>query len=456
MKEKSEIFLEASEIAMDRRHRQILNFNISRYDQAVNSGKKKYRDFKNARDYASEVKDDVLHHLEEYLDQFSRKIESRGAHVFRASDSQKALEIILNIIVENQAKLAVKSKSMVTEEISFNEFAGRSGVKAVETDLGEFIVQVAGEKPYHILTPAMHKSKEDVAALFHREFGLPEQSAPSEIASFVRNYLRKIFPEADIGVTGANFLVADIGGIGLTENEGNGCMTVSFPRIHLVIAGMERVLPSVSQLPFFYQWLAVHGTGQNISAYNSLISGPATSTEHDGPEKMFVILLDNRRSRIMAEEEYKTALKCIRCGSCLSACPVYTNVGGYTFGTTYTGPIGSVITPFLENMDDFGHLPFACSLCGKCSEVCPVKIPLHELMLLLRKKKVEESPDPIRWKGTMKLYSRIFMKRKRLEMVKGNMINSLKGITPDPLGKYKNTADLSPSSFSKLWKIQNR
>jgi len=456
MKEQRDIFLQASEIALDRRHRRILNYNISRYDQTVVNGKKKYVDFRGARDFASSVKDDALAGLEAYTEQFCRKMESRGVRVFRAVRRQEALEIIREIIRENQSLLAVKSKSMVTEEIGFNEFSHTMGVKAVETDLGEFIVQVAGEKPYHILTPAMHKSKEDVALLFSREFQLPEHSTPAEIATFVRKYLRVVFAEADIGVTGANFLVADVGGVALTENEGNGCMTVSFPKVHLVIAGMERIIPSVAQLPFFFQWLAVHGTGQNLSAYNSMLLGPATHSEIDGPEKMYVILLDNGRSRLLEEEEWKEALKCIRCGACLNACPVYTNVGGYTYGTTYTGPIGSVISPVMEGLKEWGHLPFACSLCGKCTEVCPVKIPLHELILLLRKKKEEMHPDSLLWKGSINLYMRLLLRRKRMDMVNGKLRNLLKRRLPDPLGKYRQTADFSHLSFSKQWKIQNR
>ncbi len=456
MKNKEHIFLKDSEIAFDRRHRKILSYNISKYDQAVNRGKKRYSDFQAARQYASCVKEDVVTHLPEYLTQFEEQIKSRGAEVIWASDSNSALESIGQILEENNCRLIVKSKSMITEEIGFNEFAGELNKEAVETDLGEFIVQTAGEKPYHILTPAMHKSKEDVARLFNLKFELPADAPPERIAGFVRQRLRKIFREADVGVTGANFIVADIGGIGLTENEGNGLMTVSFPRLHIVLAGIERVLPSVRQLPFFFQWLGVHGTGQNLSAYNSLILGPKTSDETDGPEKMVVILLDNRRSKLLAEGEESLALKCIRCGACLNACPIYKNAGGYTYASPYSGPVGSVITPFYRGFNDYGHLSFACSLCGRCSEVCPVKIPLHELLLLNRKRKIEKFSSSVIWKHGMKAYRYAFMKRGRLDFLQGKSKNFMVSLFRSVMGDMKTLPMFAEKSFTKQYKSLNK
>jgi L-lactate dehydrogenase complex protein LldF len=455
MNKRERTFIQASEIAFDRRHRKILNFNILKHEQSVTAGKEKYIHFDTSRQYAKGVKKKSSENIPEYLVRFEKKIESRGAEVLWAKDSNKALRIIQNILKENHSALIVKSKSMITEEIGFNEFAGAMKTESVETDLGEFIVQTAGEKPYHILTPAMHKSKEDVAELFNREFHLPRHSQPHEIAAFVREHLRKVFSEADVGVTGANFIVADIGGIGLTENEGNGLMSVSFPKIHIVIAGIERIIPSVKHLPFFFQWLAVHGTGQNISAYNSLLLGPRCSGEIDGPEKMFVILLDNGRSNILEDDEINQALTCIRCGSCLNACPIYKNVGGYTYASTYTGPIGSVITPFFKGFNNFGHLSFACTLCRKCTEICPVEIPLHELILLNRKRMAEKYPSSGLWKKGMKFYSFTFRKRRRLDLLQGKYKNVISHSIPHPFGKYRKTPEFASGSFSKQWKLLN-
>jgi L-lactate dehydrogenase complex protein LldF len=302
----------------------------------------------------------------------------------------------------------------------------------------------------------MHKSKEDIARLFNEKFGMQKNASPGEITAFVRKRLRNQFINAEAGVSGANFIVADVGGIGLTENEGNGLMTVSFPKIHIVIAGIERVIPSVSQLPFFFQWLGVHGTGQNISAYNSLLLGPKSNKETDGPEKMYVILLDNRRSSLFAENEESQALKCIRCGACLNSCPVYKNVGGYTYSTTYSGPIGSVITPFYNGFRDYGHLSFACSLCGRCSEVCPVKIPLHELLLLNRRRKVEHYESAFVWNKGMKAYQFTFRNRKRIDFVNGVFKNKLILITPNLMGQMKKMPHFTPESFNQKWKSINQ
>lgn len=450
------IFLKESEICFDSDHRARINYNISKYDESVSRGKKRYAGFNQARQYASDIKDNVILNLPEYLEEFENNIKSRGAQVLWAGNSLDAISYVRKILQVNNTKLLVKTKSMVSEEIGFNKNTESWGIETVETDLGEFIVQTAGEKPYHIVTPAMHKSKEDVAQLFTEKFGMHENASPAEIAAFVRSRLRNQFIMAETGVSGANFIIADIGGIGLTENEGNGLMTVSFPKVHIVIAGIERVIPSVSQLPFFLQWLGVHGTGQNISAYNSLLLGPKNNKETDGPEKMYVILLDNRRSTIFSEKEESQALKCIRCGACLNVCPVYKNVGGYTYSATYSGPIGSVITPFFSGFRDYGHLSFACSLCGKCSEVCPVKIPLHELLLLNRQRKVEYYGSSFVWKRGMRAYRYAFKNRKRIDFVNGDLKNDLMSIMPNLMGKMKKTPHFAAESFNQKLKSKNK
>jgi L-lactate dehydrogenase complex protein LldF len=445
-------FLKDSVIAYDLNHRKILNFNISKYDQAFKKGIKRYIHYKESRRFASQVKANAIANLAGYLREFEKNIKSRGAEVIWATDTISAIQTIHQILKENNTRLIVKSKSMITEEIGFNESAEKEKIEAVETDLGEFIVQTAGEKPYHILTPAMHKSKENVAALFHHKFGTKENATPEEIASYVRIHLRKLFTEADACMTGANFIVADIGGISLTENEGNGLMSVSFPRLHIVLAGIERVIPSVKYLPFFFQWLGVHGTGQHISAYNSLLLGPRSISEKDGPEKMVVILLDNRRSTILAQKEEYQALKCIRCGTCLNACPVYRNIGGYTYSATYTGPIGSLITPFSLGFKEFGHLSYACSLCGKCTEACPVQIPLHEMLLLNRKRKRESSHTPFTWDSGMKIFRYIFLKRKRIDFFNSRLKNKILRMNKAPFGEKKESPDFAATSFSQQWK----
>lgn len=394
MTQSSKFTHDAKAIAFDIQHRNTIKFNISRYDRAVKVGMERYNNLGKAKTNAAAIKRDVLQHWEKYLIQFEEKISARGVQVLWAKDAGEATAYIENILRENDAHLLVKSKSMTTEEIELNHIAENVGCESVETDLGEFIVQLAGEKPYHIVTPAMHKSKGDIARLFNEKFGTPIDSTPEEMTEYVRQVLRKKYTTAQVGVTGANFLIADIGGISVTENEGNGLMTTAFPKVHIVLAGIEKIIPSMTQLGLFYPLLAAHGTGQQITAYNTIFTGPRQSNEVDGPEKMIVILLDNGRTAVYNDNEAYESLACIRCGACLNGCPVYKTIGGYTYDTTYSGPIGSVLTPFLRGFKDFSHLSFASSLCGKCVDVCPVKIPLTDILLSNRRQSVEHNLRP--------------------------------------------------------------
>ncbi len=452
MSKQKEIFLEESKIAFDLKHRKTINFNIGRYDEAVAKGKLRYASLKTARNKASFVKDDVVANLADYLEIFEKNAQKNNIQVIWARDSGEALKEIIGLLKANNTEMLVKSKSMISEELELNEHLEKNHIEPVETDLGEFIVQVAGEKPYHILTPAMHKSKEDVAELFTEKFDMPPGSTPTEIARYVRKILREKFTMAQAGITGANFLVADVGGILLTENEGNGFMSVAFPKLHIVIAGIEKILPSVKDLPLFLPLLATMGTGQQITVYNSLITGPRKPGETNGPEKMVVILLDNKRSEIANEKEHFKSLKCIRCGACLNACPIYRNVGGYTYNSTYGGPIGSVITPFMKGFEQYNHLSYACTVCGACSEVCPVKIPLHDLLLLNRKKAVEQVGGEFMWNIGMKAYGWALKKRSNLDLLKGPVKNKLAKLGKNALGDQKEFPEFAKKSFSEIWK----
>lgn len=341
---------------------------------------------------------------------------------------------------------------MTTEEIDLNEKAAEVGCESVETDLGEFIVQLAGEKPYHIVTPAMHKSRHDIAKLFHEKLNTPLESTPTEMTNHVRSILREKYLKADIGVTGANFLIADIGGIALTENEGNGVMSTSFPKIHIAVAGIEKLIPAMKDLGLFWPLLAAHGTGQQITNYNTIFTG-TRNNEIDGPEKMYVILLDNGRTELFNDEDCKESLSCIRCGACLNACPVYKTIGGYTYDTTYSGPIGSVITPFYRGFKEYGHLSFASSLCGACGEVCPEKIPLPQLLLYNRKKSVEKGLRPKLEKAAMKGYQLASSNRHAYD----NIPAFLKNLSFAPFnyilwGPKRKMPTFATNSFSKQYK----
>jgi L-lactate dehydrogenase complex protein LldF len=349
--------------------------------------------------------------------------------------------------------MVVKMKSMLSEELEINHFLEKNKVQSYKTDLGEFIVQLAGEKPYHILTPAMHKSKESVAALFHEKFNMPEGSPPEEITGFVREYLRERFPMADMGITGANFLIPETGSVALTENEGNGMMTFSWPKTLVVLAGIEKIVPDLVDLDLFWPLLAVHGTGQHMTAYNTVLSGPRKTLEADGPERMVIILYDGGRTRLYEDQEMKQALKCIRCGACLNACPIYRNIGGHTYQTTYTGPIGSVISMYMDDSRDSGFLNFASSLCGKCTDVCPVKIPLHKLLLENRNKIVRNSDSLGVERFFFRNYKQMMLKRKKLERVSSKWKNKAMSTVGNKVwGPRREPLVFAKESFHQMWK----
>jgi L-lactate dehydrogenase complex protein LldF len=449
-------FIIDSEIAVDNVDlRKKLKYNIQQYDKAFHTGINRFYNHTALRKRASDVKDTVVSELDDFLVQFEENATKNGSQVLWANDKEEAIQLITNILLDEEVKLVVKSKSMLSEEIHLNEELEKLGMVSQETDLGEFIVQTAGEPPFHIVTPAMHKSKEDVAVLFHEHFQTPLNSTPVELTDFVREKLRIKYQQAGAGITGANFLIAENGSVALTENEGNAVMSTSFPKVHIVISGIEKLIPSMKELGFIWPLLAGHGTGQKISAYNTIFSGPGKDNEKDGPTKQFIILIDNKRSSLLDTDEHWQALKCIRCGACLNACPIYKVVGGYTYNTVYSGPIGSVITPYMTNFKEFGHLSSACTQCGKCEEVCPVMIPLPRLLLLNRKLTNEKGGNDWRWDTGMKFFEYISYNRKLMDLTQGRLKNSAISLTGKNLmGRKKSMPTFEELSFSRQWKIK--
>ena len=424
---------------------------MSKYEEAVKANKMTYKNMEIVKEYASGIKEKVINNLDKYLTEFEKNFTSRGGKVIWARDAEEAVSELIKIL-DNNNKLVVKSKSMTTEEINFNEALEKFNIQSIETDLGEFIVQVAGEPPYHIVTPAMHKSKEDIAELYTEKFATPENSSPEFLTEFTRNYLREKFVNADVGVTGANFLIADIGGVAVTENEGNALMSTSFPKKHIVVAGIEKVIPSLKNLGLMWPLLSGHGTGQRITSYNSVFTGPRQNGEIDGPEEMIVILLDNGRSNIICNSEQKSSLKCIRCGACLNYCPVYKNIGGYTYDSVYSGPIGKVINPHLSGLKLNGHLSFASTLCGKCTEICPVKIDLHKLLIYSRKEIIEKTHRSIIEKLAMKFIKFFLMRRKLLNLSFMGTKSFFVGIVARKMwGPRRSSPKFAKKSFSRMW-----
>jgi L-lactate dehydrogenase complex protein LldF len=453
MTKSAEAFLEKSdEKVFDLDHRKTINHNIGKYNVAVERGLSKFENLEQSKKKAHVIKWRVMENLDKFLPEFESNFQKRGGKVIWANDVEEAQREILNIINKAGGKKVIKSKSMTTEELHLNDFLENNGIESLESDLGEYIVQLLGQPPYHIVTPAMHLSKEEIAKLFHDKFGTPIDATPAQLTQKARELLREKYLQADVGISGANFLVADTGSIALTENEGNARLSTTFPKIHIAVAGIEKIIPSMADLDLFWPLLASHGTGQSLTVYNSIISGPRQSDETDGPEEMYVILLDNGRTNLLAQKDQRQGLYCIRCGACLNACPVYKNVGGHTYNTTYSGPIGSLITPHMQGMKEFKHLSYASTLCGKCSEVCPVKIDIHKMLLLNRRDATAEHDNTKSEDLGWKVWKTGMAKRSRMDMVGGKIKNFfLKTLFHNIWGKHRSNPEVAPKSFAKLW-----
>ncbi len=345
--------------------------------------------FQDWRDAAQQVKRYAVANLDKLLVEFERTVTARGATVLWAADAAEANGHVLRIAIEHNVRSVVKSKSMVSEEMELNRVLGAAGIRAVETDLGEWIVQLAGQRPVHIVTPAIHLSAADVGRLFAEKLGEPFTAKHEELADIARRHLREEYLRAEMGISGCNFAVADTGTMVVIENEGNAGLSTATPPVHIVLVGIEKMLPRLADLPLMLNLLPRCGTGQKLTSYTHLIRGPAPG------RKLYVIILDNGRSNVLRDPACWSALQCIRCGACLNNCPVYRRVGGWAYGWVYPGPIGSILTPHLLGLKEAGELPFASSLCGACAEICPVKIDIPHQLVHLRHRAVNE-PSPMR------------------------------------------------------------
>lgn len=453
----AETFLQRSEeTAFDLQRRKTIHHNLSQYEKAHHVSGQQFSDYELARKRASYLKTQVMENLDKYLIEFESNCIKNGGKVIWAADKEEARQEVLNIFKRKKAKSAVKGKSMTTEEIGLKEHLADHGIETLETDLGEYLIQLADQKPYHMVTPAMHLSRKEISDLLADRLHTPPTDNALEMTSTVRKHLREKFLSADIGITGANFLIADSGGVAITENEGNARLVTTFPKTHIVIAGIEKVIPKMEDLALFWPLLAHNGTGQEITVYNSILSGPRRQDETDGPEEMYVILLDNGRSDLLADFEKRQALNCIRCGACLNVCPVYKTIGGQSYGTTYPWPIGSVLSPHYEGMKQYKHLSFASTLCGACTTVCPVKIDLQQLLLLNRQQSVKEKLTTGKERFIIRLWKQAMKKRKRMNSG-GRWIKQLllRILTKETWGKRRKTPDLAPRSFNQLWKDRN-
>jgi L-lactate dehydrogenase complex protein LldF len=456
----SEFKVRAAGKAGDLRHRQFIRTALRGYETARDRRKNAFQSWESARQAAAQTKWTAVNHLDEHLVAIADKLAARGTKVHWASTAAQAREIITQILRDKNARSVIKSKSMTSEEIHLNEALAAAGFTVIESDLGEFIVQLRHEPPYHIVFPSMHLSRGEIKELFQRELGDAPSDTPEDLTMVARRVMRQKYLQADVGFTGANFAVADTGMISITENEGNSRLTSALPKTMVTLLGIEKVLPRMADLALFLPMLATAGAGQPMTCYNTLYSGPRQPGEPDGPEEWHVVFLDNRRTELLADPEQRDALHCIRCGACLNVCPVFRNIGGHTYGTTYSGPVGSVITPHLRGLQDWKHLSSASSLCGACTQTCPVKIDLHHHLLQNRRNAAVGQPDV--WErlaykifGLVANEPRFWRLGKQLGRLAQPLHQSIQGSFLDPAKAWTKTRDLPPmprETFKDWWR----
>jgi L-lactate dehydrogenase complex protein LldF len=460
-----EFLRNAATKSADLAHRRTIRTGIDHYEAAVARTGARFQDWEAARQRLHEVKWEAINHLDKYLVEFEARLKERGGHVYWAETAEGARRYIADLAARNNVRTVVKSKSMVTEEIDLTHTLEKNGVKVYETDLGEMIVQLRNEPPYHLMTPAMHLTRSEIADLFREKLGGVESDDPQHLVGIARRALRKAFFSAEMGISGANFLVADSGMMALTTNEGNGRLGTSLPRIHVAVAGIEKVIPRMEDLAVIWPAIARSAVGQPIACYNTLIGGPRAPHETDGPEEFHLVLLDNGRSELLADPEQREVLHCIRCGACLNVCPVFRKIGGHSYGTVYGGPIGSVLMPHLGGLNKFQHLSFASSLCGACTDACPVKIDLHHHLLQNRRNAVQSADRPPSERAAFGLWSWAMRSSGRFAFV-GAVGRALLraayalGLARTPLDplrpwtKVHAPPDIPAKSFRELWKEQ--
>jgi L-lactate dehydrogenase complex protein LldF len=457
---KQKFLHDAAEHVRDTGHRAFVRKALGGYYTNRDTQKARYRDWEQARDAASLAKWSAVNRLDELLPRFVANYEANGGHVHWARTADEARDIILGLLRAAKAKAVIKSKCMTSEEIHLNAALEADGYGVVESDLGEFIQQLRGEPPYHFVFPCMHVRRDEISDLFGKHLGTPPTDSPEELTMIARRHMRRLYVDADVGITGANFLVAETGQISITENEGNARLTAALPRMHIAISGIEKVVANLDDLAVLLPMLATAGAGQPMTCYNTLYAGPRRPGECDGPEEMHLVLLDNQRTAILADPEQRDSLHCIRCGACLNVCPIFKNVGGFTYGTTYQGPIGSVITPHLRGLADWNHLSGASSLCGACTDACPVRIDIHHHLLHNRRNAAQTAPN--RWE---KLGHRLFAmvaSRPWLFAAGGAAFRHtlwlMKKLRPPLLREWLATRDLPaapPASFRSQWRARS-
>ena len=453
MSEPQTIFKESSALAFDEEHWQKINYSTGCFENNFAKGKENYRNLELEKQRAYTLRNKSLLNTEKLLVDFETHFAENGGKVLWARNADDALTMIFDLIRKEKANAIMRSNSTVLDEIELNGFLERKNIRVVETEVGRFVLQKGQQKSYHPLSPSIHLSKEENNAILTSNFKLKSDSSVKQMVNFVRHEVGVETKDVSICVTGANFLLSDTGGVVLTENEGNILKSTSLAKIHIVVAGIAKVIPNMDDLSVLLPLLSLHSNGQSMSACNSITFGP--STTGNGPEQMYVILLDNNRSQLLAHETQRKVMSCIHCGACISVCPVYKNIGGYSYGTKHIGPVGTVMAPLMEGLEDFNYLNSACSLCGKCVDICPVKIPLDDLIIENRHLAIMEKTGSTKYESLVKAMIWHCKTRKKMDGPLFFKKLEMKRLLGPLWGEERPMPEFAAKSFSQQWRERN-
>ena len=453
MSEPQTIFKESSALAFDEDHWQKINYSTGCFENNFAKGKENYRNLELEKQRAYTLRNKSLLNTEKLLVDFETHFAENGGKVLWARNADDALTMIFDLIRKEKANAIMRSNSTVLDEIELNGFLERKNIRVVETEVGRFVLQKGQQKSYHPLSPSIHLSKEENNAILTSNFKLKPDSSVKQMVNFVRHEVGVETQDVSICVTGANFLLSDTGGVVLTENEGNILKSTSLAKIHIVVAGIAKVIPNMDDLSVLLPLLSLHSNGQSMAACNSITFGP--STTGNGPEQMYVILLDNNRSQLLAHETQRKVMSCIHCGACISICPVYKNIGGYSYGTKHIGPVGTVMAPLMEGLEDYNYLNSACSLCGKCVDICPVKIPLDDLIIENRHLAIMEKTGSARYESLVKAMIWHCKTRKKMDGPLFFKKLEMKRLLGPLWGEERPMSEFATKSFSQQWRERN-
>lgn len=444
--------IESRIAASDKDGRLTREINSSRFEQSLNTGLKQYANLELARKRAGFIRYKAIRGLEKYLIEFESNFHSNGGKVIWATDAKEANTRILEIIKKNKASSVIKSKTLMFDELSLSQEFEKEGIVINETNPGSYLLSLNGEKPRHFFSMAMHKSLKEVITILNQTIKLPSGTNTIGIHNFIRKQLRPAIETTQVSITGANFLIADTGSVSISENEGDASLNSSMPKIQIVIAGIDKIIPSIQDLDTLLPLYSTYSSGERVSAFNTIVSGPRKEDEVDGPVEMYVVLVDNGRTDLLSRKFQRRAMSCIECGACQNVCPVYKTIGGKSYGTTYTGPVGSITTPWTKGFDEYIHLSYASTLCSKCTEVCPVGINIHEQLLYNRNDAVRMNTNPMSEGLKMKAWYHLLKSRKMMDWMNIRWKNIVLGRAyGSSFNEKKILPEIKQPSFNQLW-----